>query len=139
MNAVFNIKNAVLAGAAAIFAVLAEYFGGWDAALSTLVFFMIADYVSGIIVAAVFKNSCKSQSGALESRAGFKGLCKKGLILVVVLAAARLDMLSGGGIYRTAATMFFISNEGISILENLGLMGVRYPDFLKNALEMLRK
>lgn len=138
MNSVFNLKNAARACTAAVAAAAAELMGGWDASLTTLLLFMAVDYISGLIVAAVFKNSDKSESGALESRAGFKGLCKKGLTLALVLAAARLDVLfCGGAVYRTAVIMFFISNEGISILENLGLMGVKYPQALRNALEVL--
>lgn len=58
---------------------IASMFGGWDAALATLVIFMAIDYVTGLIVAGVFHNSGKTENGALESRAGWKGLCRKGV------------------------------------------------------------
>lgn len=123
-----------LAGSAA-----AGLLGGWDAALQTLVVCMAVDYITGMLVAGVFHHSAKTASGNLDSRAGFKGLCKKGAILLAVLVAARLDVLLGGSYARTAVVLFFVGNEGLSILENLGLMGVPYPAFLKNALAALKK
>lgn len=72
-------------------------------------------------------------------RAAFRGACKKGAELALVLLAVRLDALTGVGQYvRMAVLMFFIGNEGLSVLENLGLMGVPYPRFLREALEALR-
>ena len=74
---------------------LASLFGGWDAALKTLIIFMAIDYITGLIVAGVFKTSEKTENGALESRAGWKGLCRKGVTLLVVLVACRLDLVYG--------------------------------------------
>lgn len=71
---------------------IASIFGGWDAAMTTLIIFMCIDYLSGLIVAGVFHASRKTDSGALESRAGWKGLCRKGMILLIVLIAYRLDL-----------------------------------------------
>ena len=70
---------------------IASFFGGWDAGLATLLIFMCLDYVSGLIVAGVFKNSPKTDTGSLESKAGWKGLCRKCMTLVFVLIAYRLD------------------------------------------------
>ena len=72
---------------------IATVFGGWSDALVTLMIFMLVDYVTGLIVAGIFKQSKKSESGALESRAGFKGLCRKGVALLIVLVAVRLDIV----------------------------------------------
>lgn len=125
---------------AAVGSFLSGWLGGWDAALRMLLLLMAADCVTGVTVAAVFKRSGKSEGGRLESRAGFQGLCKKGAELLLVLLAVRLDLMLGGGQYARAATLIFlIGNEGLSVLENLGLMGVPYPAFLKNALEVLRE
>ncbi|NCB63223.1 MAG: holin [Clostridia bacterium] len=132
------MKDVVLATLAGIGSVLANLLGGWDVALQVLVFFMAADYLTGIVVAAVFKKSPKSEGGALESHAGFKGLCRKGGILLLVFVAAKLDELTGAAYIRTAVCLFFVANEGLSILENLGLMGVPLPVFLKNMLEAMR-
>ena len=132
-------KDLVLAGAAAAGSAAVNALGGWDRALQTLLFCMVLDYLTGLVVAGVFKRSDKSGDGALDSRAGFRGLCKKGAELALVLVGARLDLLLGGDWARTAIILFFIGNEGLSILENLGLMGVPYPVFLREALDVLKE
>lgn len=131
------IKNGVLAGLSLVGTFVAEALGGWDAAMQVLVALMVADYVTGVLVAAVWHNSNKSQSGALDSKAGFKGLVKKCMILLLVWIGVLLDQAMGTNYIRTAVVLFFIGNEGISLLENLGLMGVPYPAFLQKALEAL--
>lgn len=131
------IKNGVLAGLSLAGTFVAEALGGWDAAMQVLVALMVADYVTGVLVAAVWHNSNKSQSGALDSKAGFKGLVKKCMILLLVWIGVLLDQAMGTNYIRTAVVLFFIGNEGISLLENLGLMGVPYPAFLQKALEAL--
>lgn len=118
---------------------IAALFGGWDAALTTLVIFMGIDYLSGIVVAGVFKKSSKSETGALESRVGWKGLCRKGAILLAVLVATRLDMLVGTALLKDGVITAFICNETLSIIENTGLMGVRWPPIIKNAIDILKK
>ena len=138
MENVVHIKNAVLAALAAFGTFVANALGGWDAALQVLIGLMAADYVTGLIVAGVFKRSGKSETGALESRAGFKGLVRKCTILMLVWVATMLDRLTGAAYIRTAVCLFFIGNEGLSILENTALMGVPYPAFIKNALEAMR-
>ena len=117
---------------------IASLFGGWDSALLTLVIFMAIDYISGLAVAGVFKRSSKSRSGALESRAGWKGLCKKGVTLLVVLVACRLDILLATSFVRDAVIIAFIVNESLSIIENAGLMGVPIPSALTRAIEVLK-
>ena len=118
---------------------IASLFGGWDAALITLVIFMGIDYITGLVVAGVFHNSRKTESGALESRAGFKGLCRKGVILLIVLVACRLDMLINSNFVRDAVVIAFCANEALSIIENAGLMGVPIPSVLVKAIEVLRR
>ena len=140
VSSVISVKNAVLIGVSAVGTVISQAFGGWDSVLTTLCIFMAVDYFSGLVVAMVFKNSDKSESGALDSKAGFKGICKKGVMLAVVILASRLDIMFGdGAVYRTAVTLFFISNEGLSVLENFALMGVEYPKVLKDALEVMKQ
>lgn len=138
MNAT-EIKNIALAALAGAGSVLAHALGGWDAALKLLVAMMAADYLTGMVVAAVFKKSNKSQSGALDSRAGFIGLIRKCTILLLVWIGVILDNAIGAGYVRTAICIFFIGNEGLSLLENVGLMGVPFPAFLKNMLEALKE
>lgn len=118
---------------------VASLFGGWDAAIITLLIFMGADYISGLIVAGVFHQSKKTATGALESRVGFKGLCRKGMTLLLVLVATRLDISIGTSYIRDAVCIAFIANELISIIENAGLMGIQIPKALQNAIDMLKK
>lgn len=118
---------------------IASLFGGWDAALSTLLIFMGIDYITGLIVAGVFHTSEKTQNGALESRAGWKGLCRKGGTLLVVLVACRLDLIMGSNFIRDAVVIAFVANETISIIENAGLMGIPIPAVITQAIEVLKK
>lgn len=132
------VKNGVLAALAVWGSYVAHQLGGWDAGLKVLVAMMAADYLTGLLLAAVWKRSPKSDSGALDSKAGFKGLVKKGVVLLVVWIGTLLDDATGSDYIRMAVVVFFIGNEGISLLENLGLMGVPYPAFLRRMLEALR-
>ena len=119
-------------------AAIASLFGGWDAALVTLMIFMGIDYLTGLIVAGVFHNSEKTENGALESRAGWKGLCRKGVTLLVVLVACRLDLMIGSNFIRDAAVIAFVVNETISIIENAGLMGIPIPAAIVRAIDILK-
>lgn len=120
-------------------AFVARLFGGWDAALTTLVIFMAIDYITGMLVAGVFHKSEKTENGALESRAGLIGLCRKGVILLVVLVACRLDITVGSTFIKDATVIAFIVNETISIIENAALMGVPIPAPIVQAIDILRK
>ena len=137
-NAV-QMKNGVLVVLAVAGSVLANALGGWDGALKVLVIMMVADYVTGLLVAALWHKSPKSDSGALDSRAGFKGIVRKCMILLLVWVAAAMDRYLGINFARAAVILFFVGNEGLSLLENMGLMGVPYPQKFKNALEALKK
>ena len=137
MDAV-TIKNAVLCFFAATGSVIANALGGWDSALRVLVAMMVADYVTGVLVALIWHKSNKTDDGTLSSKAGFKGLCKKGVIILIVWLAVLLDDAMGANYVRTAVILFFIGNEGLSLFENVGLMGMPYPAFLKRALQALR-
>lgn len=119
-------------------AVIAAYLGGWDTALQALVVFMTIDYITGIVVAAVFKNSLKTESGTLNSRIGLKGLFRKLAMLAGVLMAYYLDQVAGTDFVRDATCLAFICNEGLSIIENFGLMGVPIPDVVINAIDVLK-
>lgn len=118
---------------------LASLFGGWDAALTTLILFMGIDYLTGLIVAGVFHNSGKTENGSLESRAGWKGLCRKGVTLLIVLIGCRLDLVMETNFIRDGVVIAFIANETISIIENAGLMGIPIPSVITNAIEVLKK
>lgn len=120
-------------------AVLAAIFGGWDGSMVTLCVFILIDYLAGIVLAAVFRRSKHTATGALDSRAGLMGLFRKAGMMLVVIVAVRLDMLCGlDGVLRAGTIYALIANEALSIIENLGLMGVPLPDALYSAIERLR-
>ena len=112
--------------------------GGWDAAMQLLIIAMVVDYMTGVAVAAVWHKSAKSENGALESRAGFKGLIRKGCIIALVLVAHYMDLAIGTQYIRDALVIGFAANEIISILENLSLMGIQYPEIIKKALDIMQ-
>lgn len=131
------MKNAICTTIGAAGSAIAALFGGWDTGLVTLLIFMGIDYASGLVVAGVFHNSKKTASGALESKAGWKGLCRKGMSLLFVLIAYRLDLAIGSNYIRDAVIIGFIVNETISIVENAGLMGVPLPAVISKAIDIL--
>lgn len=118
---------------------IASLFGGWSTGLVTLLIFMSIDYLSGLIVAGVFHNSPKTGTGTLESRAGWKGLCRKCMTLLFVLIAYRLDLALSINYIRDAVILGFMTNELISIVENAGLMGIPLPPVITKAIDVLTK
>ena len=132
-------KTAICSIIGVIGGMIASVFGGWNAALTTLVLFMVIDYISGLTVAGVFHASRKTESGTLESRAGWKGLCRKGMTLLFVLIAYRLDLAIGVSYIRDTVIIGFIANELISIVENAGLMGIPLPSVITKAIDVLTK
>ena len=132
------IKIFILSGVACVGAAIASLFGGWNGAMTTLVILMFIDYVTGIIVAGVFHNSPKCSGGALSSAVGFKGICRKFVILLIVVVACRVDLLLDTNIIRDATCISFCANELVSITENAGLMGIPLPRKLVEAIEVLR-
>ncbi len=134
-----RIKDILTAGVGALGGFMSWLYGGFGDAMLVLIVFMALDYVTGLIVAGVFHKSSKTETGALESKAGWKGLCRKGMTLGIVMMAALLDRVMGTSYIRDAVIIGFIFNESLSILENAGLMGVSYPQALKNALDLLNR
>lgn len=132
------MKEKICVGLGIVGGFVSAAFGGWSGALTTLVIFMAVDYVSGLVVAGVFHKSKKSESGALSSIAGWKGLCRKCMSLLFVLVGYRLDLVLGTSYIRDALVVGFISNELISIVENAGLMGLPLPDVVQKAIDLLR-
>ncbi len=134
-----GLKTMICTGIGVVGSTVAAAFGGWDAAMITLVSMMVIDYLTGVLVAGVFHNSPKTENGTLESKAGWKGLCRKGMTLLIVLVASRLDIILGTGFIRDAVIIGYIANETISIIENAGLMGVPIPEAIKKAIEVLQQ
>lgn len=137
MNGV-QIKNIALLIFSAIGSFIAEHLGGVDKMLTALVAFMVVDYITGLSVAFIFHKSQKTENGGASSAVGFKGIVKKMCILLLVGLAHELDYIMGIDYIRALSILFFIGNEGLSVLENVGLMGVPYPEFLKKALEAIK-
>ena len=132
------IKIFILSGVACVGAAIASLLGGWTGAMTTLVILMLIDYITGIIVAGVFHASPKSSGGALSSAVGFKGICRKFVILLIVVVACRVDLLLDTNIIRDATCIGFCANELVSITENAGLMGIPLPRKLVEAIEVLK-
>jgi len=133
------MKDFICTAAGVVGAAAAALFGGWSAGLTTLVVCMCADYITGLLAAGVFHASKKTPHGGLESRAGWKGLVRKVVTLVLVLVACRLEALLGITYVRDAAVIGFCANELLSITENAVLMGVPVPAAVGSAIELLRK
>ena len=128
-----NIITAIKLGAAAIGGVCGALIGKIDGVLFALLTFMTIDYITGIIVA------CRRHT--LSSEIGFTGLAKKVFILLLVVVGNVLDayVIGSGAVVRSAVIAFYLANEGLSILENAGNLGVPYPDKLKNVLAQLKE
>lgn len=133
------MKNAICTGIGIVGSFIASLFGGWTASLTTLLICMGIDYITGLVVAGVFHNSPKTESGALESRAGLKGLIRKCMVLLFVLIGYRLDVAIGVTYIKDAVCIAFIANETLSIVENAGLMGLPIPAVITNAIDILKK
>lgn len=133
------MKNVIITAFGVIGSFIASLFGGWTASLTTLIIFMGVDYLTGFIVAGVFHRSPKTATGTLESRAGFKGLIRKGMILLLVWVGYRLDIAIGASYIRDAICIAFIVNELVSIIENAGLMGIPIPAVITKAIDILQK
>jgi len=129
-----NMNN-IISGIKITFALvggwLTAVLGGWDTALQVLVLFVVMDYIIGMIAAWYEKR--------LNSRVGFRGIAKKILLFVPVALGYWLDVLLGQEILRSLAIWFYLANEGLSMLENLGRCGVPILTPLKDALEQLKK
>ena len=110
---------------------LGYFLGGCDGLLIALVVFVVVDYVTGVM--------CAVSDKELSSKVGFRGICRKVLIFILVGAANILDaqVIGSGSVLRTAVIFFYLSNEGVSLLENAAHLGLPFPDKLKNVLAQL--
>lgn len=117
---------------AALGGALGTVLGGWDGFLYALIVFVVIDYLSGLMAAFIQKK--------LSSEVGFKGICKKVIIFFLVAVANIIDVeiIKNGSVVRTAVIFFYLSNEGISILENASKVGLPVPKKLQEVLEQIR-
>lgn len=106
--------------------------GGWDMALEILLIIMILDYITG--VASAFKRK------TVSSNESYMGLLKKACIFVIIILSAQIDRMTGNGnsVFRNCTAFFFVANDALSIMENVGELGVKLPSFLRSALINLR-
>ncbi|MDR7814899.1 phage holin family protein [Lacrimispora sp.] len=115
-----------------------KMFGGWTPTLNIVIIMMGLDLFAGFMVAAAFNNSPKSESGAADSKAMFRGICKKIMMLCLLAVAHQIDLVLGVDYIMLATTYGFITNEALSIVENAGLMGIVKSEVLTNAIELLK-
>lgn len=133
------MKETICTGLGIVGSLIAGVFGGWDASIRALLIFMAVDYLMGLACAGIFRKSPKTESGGLQSKAGWKGLCRKVATLALVIVAAQLDAVLQTSYIRDAVCIAFMVNELISMIENVGLMGVNFPEPLKKAIDLLQK
>ena len=131
-------KLAVCAAAGTLGTCVVNLFGGWSNDLKTLLILMLVDYIMGIVIAGVFKKSTKSKNGALSSEAGLRGIIKKCGALVCVIVAVQVDDMLQVDYIRTLVIITLVVNELISIVENLGILGVPVPKPLLKAIDILK-
>ncbi len=126
-----EIWNWIQLALSAVGGALGWFFGGMDGLIYALLVFVTADYITGVMCAIADKK--------LSSEVGFKGICKKVLIFVMVGIGHIMDtyLIGNGEVLRTAVIFFYCSNEGVSMLENAGHLGLPIPAKLKDILEQL--
>ncbi|HHU59431.1 TPA: phage holin family protein [bacterium] len=134
-----KFRNIIIMIFGSIGSLLSFLLGGFDNVMIALLIFMVLDFLSGLILAIVFKNSKKTDNGKLSSSAGIIGLSKKILILFLVALSTQLDIVLETSFIRDGTVIGFISMEGISIIENASLAGLPIPKVIKNALEIISK
>ena len=129
MNNINYIKGVVVSVGTG----LTWFFGTWDTTLAVLVYFMVLDYVTGLLRAYVNKE--------VSSDVGLKGIARKTVIFIVLIVAVLLDRLlnTGNWVFRTLICYFYIANESISLLENCAGLGLPIPEKLKEALAQLKE
>lgn len=132
MKNMFNTIIGIIGGG------IACIFGGWTTALTTLIILMLIDTLTGYIVAIVFKNSAKTETGTLNSTVGWVGLSRKCCTLLFVIIGYRLDITLGTSYLKDSICVGFMCNELISILENGGLMGIKMPQILTDSIDILK-
>ena len=133
-----NYKDAACAVFAGIGAWIAQIYGGWTQAMTALVVFVIADVATGLLC-GLAKKSPNTDGGGLSSKVMREGAAKKVEIFFILLITAWLDIAMHVTIWKDAACIYYIAEEGLSILENAGALGLPIPDKLKSAIEALKK
>jgi len=128
-----NIWNGIQMAFTALGGFLGWFLGGMDGFLYALIAFVVIDYITGVM--------CAAADHKLSSAVGFRGICRKVLIFCMVGMANILDVniLGEGSVLRTAVIFFYLSNEGVSMLENCAHLGLPIPEQMKNVLAQLHE
>lgn len=137
MDKYVSLKDAVSTAAGLLGGFVTMFWGGWSQGLTALVFIMAADYVTGLLVAGVFKKSKKTDSGGLESKAGLKGLIRKVSIIILIGLIHMVEGSIGIDFLMNGCIIGFMLNELISLVENFGLMGIPMPAAVTRAIDIL--
>ena len=126
-----ELWNALQLALAAVGAWLGWFLGGMDGLIYAVIVFVIADYITGVM--------CAINDKRLSSEIGFKGICRKIIIFMLIGVANLIDVyvIKSGAMLRTATIFFYLSNEGISLLENAVHLGLPVPEKIKQALKQL--
>ena len=125
------MKDTLWSSLSVLGAAIANLLGGWDKALEIMLIVIVIDYITGVGAAIKTKT--------LRSSTGYEGILKKGSMFLIVILAAQMDRIAGdGNVFRTCTAIFFTANDALSILENVGEMGVKLPHFMKDTLLKLR-
>ena len=138
MFKIVSTKPSFLAAVGSVGGFIVRLLGGWGEDMTTLLIFMGVDFLLGLAIAAIWKKSGKSETGAFNSWSAWVGLIRKGASLLVVLIGNRLDIMLGLDYIRTAIIIAFCADELISIVENLGIMGVPLPAVVTKAIDVLK-
>lgn len=140
MDRLIKVKNIIFPAAAFFGSVFGNMLGGFNKMLVAYLGAMVVDYISGMIVAIVFKNSPKTETGAAQSQAGIVGLIKKVYILMLIMVVNQIDIVLGSnGVLRNGVVLGFFSLECVSLVENAGLMGIKLPAAMTNAIDILKQ
>ena len=133
------MKLKIVTYPSAIIAFFTCLFGGWTGATSTLLIFIIIDYITGLLPPLLYQNSPKSKNGGLNSEVCFKGIVKKITVFLYIIVAHRLDLILNISYLKDFVTISFIINELISILENGKLLNLPMPKILYKAIDLLNE
>lgn len=117
---------------------ITSLFGGWSTGIKVLLIIMLIDMLTGI-TSAIMNKSTKTDSGALNSYVVWKGILKKLTTLLMICMAYQLDLIFGTTIIRDATVIFYIFDEGVSVLENCGRIGIPLPTVITKALDILKE
>ena len=138
MEKINTLKMWLLTWIGGVGGVIVNLLGGWSEDLNTLLILMGVDFILGLAIAGFWMKSNKSENGTLNSYSAWKGLIRKGGSLAVIIVGNRLDITMGTDYIRSAIIIAFIANEAISVIENLGIMGVPLPKVLIRAIDVLK-